>query len=129
MKLHSDILTESDIREALGRAQRRGNVDRLTVFMILEPKKSRTRANGFEIRLEWIGDKVKGDGRHWTNSGKRGADSYDNGNGTYAATYDEWGWFIAELFDKDENLVFGHYKGMDHFNEYTKYAYELVTAL
>lgn len=129
MKLHSNILTESDVRDALERAKKRGHVDRLTVFDVLDAKGSRTRKNAFEVHLEWIGDKVKGDGRRWTNSGKRGADSYDNGRGTYAATYDEWGWFIAELFDKDENAVFGHYKGMDSFNSQTKHAYELTYAL
>jgi hypothetical protein len=125
MKLHSDILTESDVRDALDRAKQRGHVDRLVIFDVLEVKGSRTRKNGFEVHLEWLGTKVKGDGRRWTNTGQRGADT----GGMYAATYDEWGWFIAELFDKDENAVFGQYKGLDHFNTYTKYAYELTTAL
>lgn len=123
MKLHSDILTMADVRDALERAKKRGHVDRLTVFDVLEPKGSRTRKNGFEVHLEWIGDKVKGDGRRWTNSGNTGS------GGTYAATYDEWGWFIAELFDKDENAVFGHYKGLDSFNNQTRSKYELEYAL
>lgn len=125
MKLHSNILTASDVRDALERAKKRGHVDRLTVFDVLEVKGSRTRKNAFEVHLEWVGDKVKGDGRRWTNSGNRGADT----GGSYAATYDEWGWFIAELFDKDENAVFGHYKGMDDFNNQTRSAYELTYAL
>jgi len=129
MKLHSDILTATDVRDALDRAKQRGNVDRLVDFMILEPRGSRSRKNGFEVRLEWLGEKQKGDGRHWTNSGNGGANSYRNGNGTYAATYDEWGWFIAELFDKDENMIFGTYKGLDSFDNQTRYAFELATAL
>lgn len=125
MKMHSNILTESAIREALERAKERGNVDRDVHFMILEPRGSRQRANGFEIRLEWLGTKTKGDGRRWTNSGNGGANSEHNGNGTYAATYDEWGWFIAELFNKDEELIFGHYKGWDSFLTQTRYAFEV----
>ena len=125
MKLHSDTLTSADVYTAMERAKQRGHVSRLTIFDKMEEKKSRTRKNGFEIHLEWIGEKVKGDGRRWTNSGKGGANSYDNGSGCYAATYDEWGWFIAELFDKDANAVFGHYKGKEHFDTYTKGAYML----
>lgn len=125
MKLHSDILTESDVRDALSRAKQRGGVDSLIEFDLLDPRGSRSRKNGFEIRLEWLGTKVKGDGRRWTNTGSYGA----NTGGTYAATRDEWGWFIAELFDKDENAIFGHYEGMDGFNTATRYAYELTHAL
>lgn len=124
MKFHSDTLTTSDIRDALKAAKAKGNVDDLVEFMILEPKGSRTRSNGFEIRLEWLGEKQRGDGRHWTNSGKSGANSYGNGNGTYAATYDEWGWFIAELFDMDADAVFGTYKGYGGFHADTRYKFE-----
>lgn len=129
MKLHSNILTESDIRDALETAKQRGNIDRSVVFDVLERKGSRKRSHGFEVHLEWLGNKVKGDGRRWTNSGNRGADSYGNGRGTYAATYDEWGWLIAELFGKDEHMIFGHYEGMDNFDSRTKFAYVIENPL
>lgn len=125
MKLHSNILTENDVRDALSRAKQRGNVDPLVEFNLLDPRGSRSRKNGFEIRLEWLGNKVKGDGRRWTNTGNAGSGT----GGMYAATYDEWGWFIAELFDKDEHAIFGHYTGMDGFNTATRYKYELEYAL
>jgi hypothetical protein len=125
MKLHSDTLEWRDIHDALDRAKQRGHVDRLIDFETLEEKKSRSRKNGFEIKLEWLGTKVKGDGRRWTNSGSYGA----NTGGSYAATRDEWGWFIAELFDKDEHAIFGHYEGMDSFNTQTRYAYEIADSL
>lgn len=125
MRLHSDFLTVDDINDALNRAQRRGNVDALIVFDTLLAKGSRKRKYAFEIRLEWIGTKVKGDGRRWTNTGNAGSDT----GGMYAATYDEWGWFIAELFDKDEHAIFGHYVGMDGFNTATRYAYEIADSL
>src|SRR5213595_446180 len=121
--MHSDTLTVSDVREALETAKKDGNVDSFVHFMILEERGSRTRKNGFEIRLEWIGEKVKGDGRHWTNSGNGGANSYGNGNGTYVATHDEWGWFIAELFSKDSDMVFGTSKAVAGFDEATRYKY------
>jgi hypothetical protein len=124
MRLHSDTLTESDVRDALDRAKRRGHVDRLVVFSELVGRGSRTRKNGFEIRLEWLGDKQKGDGRRYTNSGNGGA-----GTSAYAALYSEWGWFIAELFDKDADAVFGNYKGRDDFDNQTRWQFEISTAL
>lgn len=123
MRLHSDFLTVDDINDALNRAQRRGHVDSMVVFDTLEAKGSRKRKYAFEIRLEWLGTKVKGDGRRWTNSG-----SYGSGS-NYAATRDEWGWFIAELFDKDEHAIFDRYEGMDSFNTQTRYAYEIADSL
>jgi hypothetical protein len=119
VKLHSDILTETDIREALAKAKRRGNVDSLVSFKELDRKGSYKRSVGFEIRLAWYGTKVKGDGRRWSNSGTGGADT----SGFYAATYDEWGWFIDELFNADPNMVFGHYKDRETFDTMTRYAY------
>lgn len=117
--MHSDKLTASDIREALKSAKDLNEVDALVDFEVLEGRGSRTRKAGFEIRLAWYGEKVKGDGRRWTNSGTSGADT----GGFYAATYDEWGWFIAELFKADPNMVFGHYKDLNTFDTMTRYAF------
>lgn len=122
MRLHTNLYSR-DVREALDRAKASGRVDRLVDFLLLEPKKSRKRENGFEVRLEWLGEKVKGDGRRWANSGKYGAESYSNGNGYYAATWDEWGWFIAELYRADPSLVFGHYTSREVFDSVTKYKF------
>ncbi|UDL16708.1 hypothetical protein SEA_ATUIN_315 [Arthrobacter phage Atuin] len=123
MRLHSNTLTDSDIRDSIQAAKDAGKIDRLVGFEIFDDKGSRTRAKAWEIQLGWYGDKVRGDGRRWKNTGKSGADSYGNGGGCYAATYDEWGWFIAELYKRDANLVFGHYKTRELFNDYTKNAY------
>lgn len=124
MRLHSDKLTYMDVHAALDKAKAAGKVDRQVQFEMLETKGSRTRQRGFEVQLGWYGVKVKGDGRRWKNTGNRGADSEYNGNGCYAATYDEWGWFIKELFTLDPNLVFGHYKDRATFLTMTKHAYK-----
>lgn len=121
MRLHSNILTESEVRDALDRAKLRGNVDSRIDFSILDSRGSRSHKGAYEVKLEWNGEKVKGDGRRWTNTGSRGADTHGN----YAATYDEWGWFIAELFYKDEHATFGHYAGMDGFDAATRNKYLL----
>lgn len=118
MKLHTK-LDSNEVIAALHRAKASGNVDRLVDFEVLEARGSRSRANGFEIRLAWYGDKVKGDGRRWTNTGTSGADT----NGFYAATYDEWGWFIHELFEADYDLIFGHYKSREEFDTMTRYKF------
>lgn len=119
MKLHSDILSGADIQDALSRAKANGKVDRLVVFSELTAKRSRSRKEGWEIRLEWLGDKQKGDGRRYTNGGNRGADTT-----TYGAFWEEWGWFISELYSIDPNLIFGHYKTRADFDSMTHYKFD-----
>lgn len=111
MKLHSDKLSTTDIREALATARRKGRVVGGIELLTLEEKGSRTRANGFEVRL----GSTYQDGIH-----KR---KTNDNSGNYAATWDEWGWFIAELFMKDNDLVFGSYKSLEDFHEQTRYAF------
>lgn len=117
MKLHTNTLTRSDIREALAESKAAGFVDAAVGFEMLEDKGSRSHSHAFEVQLGWYGEKIKGDGRRYKNTGKNGADI------VYAATYDEWGQFIAELMERDRDAVFGTYKGYDGFHEATRYAY------
>jgi hypothetical protein len=117
MKLHSDTLTVDDVRDAMLKAKERGGVDRLVVFNTLSARGSRSRKNGIEIRLEWVGTKVKGDGRRKTNSG-----SYGSGD-DYAAFYAEWGWFLAEVFDMDPDAKLDRYEGRDSFHQLTRHAF------
>lgn len=121
MKLHSDTLTVSDVQDAMKRAKDRGGVDRLVCFDTLAPRGSRSRKNGFEVRLEWVGTKVKGDGRRFTNSGNGGASD------TYAAFYEEWGWFLAEVFDMDPDAKLDRYEGRDSFHQLTRHAFHYAT--
>lgn len=118
MKLHSNTLTWSDVHDALKSTQKAGLVDSAVGFEMLDSKGSRSHSHAFEIQLGWYGEKVKGDGRRFKNTGNGGADVY-----VYAATYDEWGHFIAELMERDRNATFGSYKGYQVFHEATRYAY------
>lgn len=118
MKMHTS-LNSNEVIDALHRAKASGNVDRLVDFEVLEEKGSRSRTRGFEIRLAWYGEKVKGDGRRWTNTGHSGSDV----GGFYAASYDEWGWFIDALFDADPDMIFGHYKNRETFDSMTKHKF------
>lgn len=117
MRLHTDKLTESDIREALQKAKNAGRVDSRVSFVLLYSTGSRSRAGGYEVQLGWYGDKVKGDGRRFKNSGSNGSST------VYAAFYEEWGWFILELFRADPGMVFGSYKSLPDFEEQTRYAF------
>ena len=111
MKLHSDSLTVSDIREALATARRKGNVTGGIKLLTLDQQGSRSRANGFEVRLG--SDYADGIHKRKTN---------DN-TGNYAATWAEWGWFIVELFMLDNDLTFGQYKSLEDFHGQTRYAF------
>lgn len=127
MRLHTDTHTWRSIHEALTKAQKAGHVAEHVELWICDEYGSRKKERAFEIRLGTY-VKIKGDKRGWTNTGKRGANSEANGEGIYAATYDEWGWFIAELFDADPDAIFGTYVRVDGFNTATDHKYTAITA-
>lgn len=114
MKLHSDTLSAERVFSALRQAKQQGRVSPDIEFVQFDAEKSRSRRYGFKIQLGTY-DKTSGPSksRRYKNSGQYGADS------VYAATYDEWGWFIAALLDMDAEAVFGGYRGRDDFNRQT----------
>lgn len=118
MKIHSDVIGyEGDVRRGLDAPKLHGDIDR-NVIVEVTRKGSRSHSYAYDVSLEWVGDKVKGDGRRHKNSGKYGADT-----GTYAAFYDEWGWFLAQLFELDPNMVAGRYKGYTDFHQSTDFKF------
>lgn len=123
MKLHSSKLTEEDIRRALRQAQANGQIAD-DVFMVeFVASGSRSRARSWAIQL---GALDKGSGptksRHYKNSGVG-----EINRSIWAASYDEWGWFIAQLFAVDPDATFGPYLGLDSFNAQTASKYVLAT--
>lgn len=118
MKLHSNTLTWRTVHDALSASQRAGHVAEHVGFEQMDECGSRSRKVGFEIQLG-TDVKLPGDKRRWKNSGAYGASD------VYAATRDEWGWFIAELYAIDENAIFGPYKCYDDFLIQTKFAYDI----
>lgn len=86
MRLHTDVLTEQDIRDAA----KGGTIafDRLTEHG------SRSHKRAFEVKLT-------GSGTH-TNSGRYGANTWEQ-----AATWDEWGIFLGNLYEKDPDMLVG----------------------
>jgi len=121
MRIHSNKITEQDIREALETEIAAGRIARTVTFKILSQHGSKSHTRAFEVQLESWG-KVDGDGRRSGNSGSYGAGE------DYAATYDEWGFLLAALYRNDIWMVCGSpknavYEDMDHFNTRTGFTY------
>ncbi len=94
MKIHSDTLTLNDLHRALPKG----------VLMHCTQKGSRTRSHAFDVTLYvWEKDSLH---RRFGNSGGYGAKD------EVAATWDEWGIWIANLYAADPDAVMAYYK--DH---------------
>ncbi len=95
MRIHSDTLRVSDLNEAARIAR---------VDMEFTTHGSRKRDHAFNVNLT-------GESRRRPNGGNRGANS-----DAYAATWDQWGVFIAALFDVGPNASMTYYDGEQDFN-------------
>lgn len=124
MILYTDTIARNDVWAALNRAKWNHKVTNdIDLVQFDGPNRSRNRKFSFKIQLGTY-DKTSGPtkSRHYKNSGQYGAGD------VWAATYDEWGWFIAELFAVDPDAIFGPYKGLDSFNAQTANKYILAYA-
>lgn len=124
MRIHTDtLLRERDIHAALQKAKDEGHVSPHVGFKKLEPHGSSRRYVAWEVQLEAL-VKLPGDGRRFGNSGQYGAISPNMGHSdVWAATYDEWGWFLASLFDADPDLSTQYYVDLDDFANSTTLNY------
>lgn len=124
MRIHTNKSANARniIGASLGHAKYAGHVSSDVGFVVYEPHRSKTHGVAIEVQLG-TDDKTSGPtkSRHFKNSGKHGADRL------YAATYDEWGWFLSYLFDLDFEAVAGPYKGRDDFHKKTNDAYVTAT--
>jgi hypothetical protein len=95
MRLHTDHLTETDIRDA---ARKAGvGVERFSRHS------SRSRGWAFDVILSGSG----------TTSGNYGGADRD----VKAATWDEWGLVLAELYQRDPQMIAGSaYRNSEHFH-------------
>lgn len=118
MKIHTNTETVSAVRKALQLANLAGQVAPNVYLDRCVPAGSRTRAHAAEIHLAATDRSY---GHRYANTGMVGADS-----GTFAATYDEWGYMLAHLFAADPDAVAGQYKSAESFHALTKGAYVLT---
>lgn len=92
MRIHSDVIAYTQqIRDALPAGVR---------AEVVNPHRSRSRRYAYEVRLT-------GTGSHATQWGTRD---------TPAATWDEWGMFLAKLYELDPNMVAANYRDAAHFH-------------
>lgn len=103
MRIHSNALTSLDIYRATNALP--------GVYAEVTPKGSRTHVGAFEIRLTGT-------------STRRTMDGQDQ-----AATWDEWGVFIAAIYEVDPAAVFGsvkspNYRDSNHFHAVTRYRFD-----
>lgn len=106
MKLHSDTLTFSDIQAAVP--------ENCYLAVFDQPgfgrtrcyyEGSRSRTYGFIMRLA-------------------GSSKYNMRNlPDKAATYEEWGEFLSDLFNRDPQMIAGRYKGREHFHNLTDWEF------
>ena len=129
MKLHTK-LDIGEVYNSLIVTKARELMTEDIFFHQLIEQPSKSHPHGFIIQLATT-DQQSGpkNSRYYKNTGKRGAHS-ETGLGRadeslWAATYDEWGWFIADLFERDPGASFGHYKTAAKFHEMTKNKYHL----
>lgn len=104
MRIHTDRLTESDIYTAARHA--RADV------VVLTEHGSRSRDHAFNVKLE-------GESRRRPNGGASGK-GYASG---YAATWDQWGVFLAILFDIDPDAFTPYDKSGAYFDQRTNWRF------
>jgi hypothetical protein len=116
MKIHTDYLTYIDLCDAL----RVAGLPEL--YLEHTAHGSRSRHHAFNVNLSSdAGRDRNGRKRRLENSGQYGA-GYN-----FAATYDEWGYWLAELFERDPDMTATYYKSREDFHAQTggKYRVEV----
>lgn len=110
MRLHSSTLTAQDLCRALPEG----------VYANITPRGSRKRARAFEVTLYVL---YKDDThRRFGNSGGYGRAE------DVAATWDEWGIWMAALYALDSDALVGWYDSHTHFLKVTQAERERIQA-
>lgn len=115
MKIYSDTLQRSDLGVALIAAGL--NDERVYVDECMALPSPRLRQRGWKVRLTCTRSN-----RH-RNSGTHGAATWE----MPAASWDQHGRWMAELFERDPNARISNYNGRDDFHRATKGKYRPKT--
>ena len=114
MRIHLNTdrtAAEAVIRHALITAKGAGRIAGHVYFDKLTTGNSRSHTTAADVHLfANCGDGKCPAGHRYANTGMAGADS-----SMRAASYDDWGWFLAELFDAHPDAWAGPYKGLAVF--------------
>lgn len=112
MRIHTDTLTRQDLYAATRHAGEAHLEE-------CDEHGSRSRKRSYDVGLA-VYDGGKGTSHPYRrNTGQYGAE----GGAIWAATYDEWGWWLAALFELDPLMIAGVYKGYDDFHAKTSHKY------
>jgi hypothetical protein len=109
MRLHTS-LPGSQVFAALSRAQRKGLIAPDIDFTVYKTGGSKTHPFGYEIQLGTYDKYSLPAGyvdQHGKNLRVRRYRNSNHGDAEYAATWHEWGWFIAEVFAADPESRWG----------------------
>lgn len=122
MKIHSDYLTYADVTRAFESTRASGLITPDVGMVQLARDGSRSYHFAYLVQLGTFNRDSRTDGkkRGYKNSGVAGAD-----NRLWAATWEEWGWFISALFALDSDAKIGQYKNAEDFHKVTEYKFEL----
>jgi hypothetical protein len=117
MKIHTDHISYTDLHDALRVA------GLSALYAEVSSHGSRSRHHSFNVKLTAdAGRDRNGKKRRLENSGQYGA-GYN-----FAATYDEWGYWLAELFERDPDMTATYYKSRDDFHAQTGGKYRVEVA-
>lgn len=108
MKIYSDTLTSADLDAATSAASTHSSTGSIGFERYRALRKPRIRTRGWDILLYRNGSR-----KHF-NTGQHGAG--DDG----AASWDDYGWFLAELFERDPGLHAAYYRDREHFHQATR---------
>lgn len=104
MRLHTNVIEYTDIAKAAHFSTGQG--EGFVYTDKVERHGSRSRNHSFDVLLE-------GDGT--TNKRRRNGEPEK-----YAATWNQWGWFLGFLFNIDPDMKCWAYDGANDFHEKTK---------
>ena len=119
-KIHTDNLSEADIRAALSEAQDLGYIQAHVRFDTMDERGSRSHKTSFHVHLG-TNTRDRDDSGKMRRKPTNSANSDDLDE--YTATYRAWGFFLAEVFYRDADAFCGPYKGQFAFQEMTRYAF------
>jgi hypothetical protein len=110
MRIHTDILTADDVRACRP-------INTGLGFDRLEPRGSRSHRGAYDVHLAAVDNHGRDawEKKRRPNTGIGWESSYP-----YAATWGEWGLFLAALFELDPVAYAGPYRGRDDFHAQTR---------
>ena len=120
MRIHTDVLTRHHIHAAMREvgvnriAEGKESLTLGTMVDRCDERGSRQRERGFDVTL--VHDGTRNNRRRNPGTSRDRSVQWDE----YAAPYDDWGWWLARLYELDPDMVAGQYENAAHFHQVTR---------